>query len=68
MNDTGYVIQNYVAGICCSHTTMAFEGMTYWHYQKFQDRYICSESEFCKANQHCKKMSQGKENRECVEL
>lgn len=26
MNDTGYVIQNYVTGICCSPTTMAFEG------------------------------------------
>lgn len=26
MNDTGFVIQNYVTGICCSPTTMAFEG------------------------------------------
>lgn len=26
MNDTGYVIQDYVKGICCSPTTMAFEG------------------------------------------
>ena len=26
MNDTGYVIQDYVTGICCSPTTMAFEG------------------------------------------
>ncbi len=26
MNDTGYVIQKYVTGICCSPTTMAFEG------------------------------------------
>ena len=25
MNDTGFVIQNYVTGICCSPTTMAFE-------------------------------------------
>lgn len=26
MNDTGFVIQNYITGICCSPTTMAFEG------------------------------------------
>ena len=26
MNDTGFAIQNYVTGICCSPTTMAFEG------------------------------------------
>ncbi|MGI0065295.1 MAG: PQQ-dependent sugar dehydrogenase, partial [Nitrosotalea sp.] len=26
MNDTGFVIQPYVTGICCSPTTMAFEG------------------------------------------
>ena len=26
MNDTGFVIQKYVTGICCSPTTMAFEG------------------------------------------
>ncbi|MHB9159904.1 MAG: PQQ-dependent sugar dehydrogenase [Nitrosotalea sp.] len=26
MNDTGYVIQKYVTSICCSPTTMAFEG------------------------------------------
>lgn len=26
MNDTGFAIQKYVTGICCSPTTMAFEG------------------------------------------
>ncbi|HEU5220793.1 MAG TPA: hypothetical protein VFU58_01915, partial [Candidatus Nitrosotalea sp.] len=26
INDTGFAIQNYVTGICCSPTTMAFEG------------------------------------------
>ncbi|MGI0058611.1 MAG: PQQ-dependent sugar dehydrogenase [Nitrosotalea sp.] len=26
MNDTGFTIQRYVTGICCSPTTMAFEG------------------------------------------
>ncbi len=26
INDTGFVIQKYVTGICCSPTTMAFEG------------------------------------------
>lgn len=26
MKDSGFVIQNYVTGICCSPTTMAFEG------------------------------------------